>query len=136
MNQLLACASSPPVFQETEHGKLRENIINKTKLFAEETGVFFKENGEERTIEVTKKIVASTLKDPDSAKFLNLRMVNYYGGKLVCGNINAKNSYGGYTGYTRFVAGVLGGFITKSNNKNKKMNDAYNGGINSACGYL
>jgi hypothetical protein len=42
-----------------------------------------------------------TLKDPDSRK------ITYQGtpyGSLVCGTVNARNSYGGYTGQQLFVA--------------------------------
>lgn len=50
-------------------------------------------------------IVRNSLKDPVSAQFRNLR-----GGKSngsVCGEINAKNSFGGYVGFQPFV--VVGG---------------------------
>lgn len=42
----------------------------------------------------TKEIVRNSLKDPTSAKFQNL--------KKYCGEVNAKNSYGGYTGFKKF----------------------------------
>jgi hypothetical protein len=50
--------------------------------------------------------VRSRLKDPDSAEFRN---VGYYSGgeegaSAVCGEVNAKNSFGGFTGFERFVA--------------------------------
>lgn len=40
------------------------------------------------------KLVKEQLKDPDSAQFKDVK------GK--CGEVNAKNSYGGYTGFKRF----------------------------------
>lgn len=40
--------------------------------------------------------VKAILKDPDSAQFRHL-------GKS-CGLVNARNSFGGYTGFTRFIA--------------------------------
>ncbi len=42
------------------------------------------------------------LKDPDSAMFKSLRVVEGKGGEALCGEVNAKNSYGGYTGFNRF----------------------------------
>nr|WP_298931167.1 zinc ribbon domain-containing protein [uncultured Erythrobacter sp.] len=50
--------------------------------------------------------VRSRLKDPESADFRN---VGYYSGgsegaSAVCGEVNAKNSFGGFTGFERFVA--------------------------------
>ncbi|WP_286936162.1 hypothetical protein [Achromobacter sp. UBA4530] len=45
---------------------------------------------------VSKDFVLATLKDPDSAKFRNQ--------KSFCGEVNAKNSFGGYTGFKRYIA--------------------------------
>ncbi|WP_162928365.1 hypothetical protein [Sphingopyxis terrae] len=48
--------------------------------------------------------VKKRLKDPSSAEFRNVHF--YSGGKaaVACGEVNAKNSFGGYSGYERFVA--------------------------------
>ena len=43
---------------------------------------------------------AAELKDPDSAKFRNL--LAYPDRKLVCGQVNGKNSFGAYSGFTDF----------------------------------
>lgn len=42
----------------------------------------------------TEKLAREQLKDPESAKFQNI--------KGYCGEVNAKNSYGGYTGFKPF----------------------------------
>ena len=42
-----------------------------------------------------KKAVESQLKDPDSAKFQNL--------DGICGEVNAKNSFGAYGGFKKFI---------------------------------
>lgn len=42
----------------------------------------------------------AALKDPDSAQFRG----EHLHGKYLCGEINSKNSMGGYTGFLRFVA--------------------------------
>lgn len=56
-----------------------------------------------------KNKIASMFKDPDSVKFRDLRISN--DGMWICGEVNAKNSYGGYVGYKRFyslwAAGVV-----------------------------
>jgi len=65
---------------------------------------------EESPLEVfvreAKKQVIETLKDPTSPIFSQLEYVENQqaGTKALCGKINAKNSYGGYTGATSFVA--------------------------------
>lgn len=45
------------------------------------------------------KLVASKLKDPGSAQFRNVRKGTY---GRICGEVNGKNSYGGYTGFSNF----------------------------------
>lgn len=44
----------------------------------------------------SKEAVLRTLKDPDSAQFQNV--------KGYCGEVNSKNSYGGYVGFKRYVS--------------------------------
>ena len=50
--------------------------------------------------------VAALMKDPDSVQFRNVQTVVYNTevgrSAYVCGEFNAKNSYGGYVGYRRF----------------------------------
>ncbi len=48
-----------------------------------------------------KESIASSLKDPDSARFRNV----FTSPKMlaVCGDVNAKNSMGGYVGFRRFI---------------------------------
>ncbi len=46
--------------------------------------------------------VLAALKDPDSAVFEGLYMGNSPAKNVVCGFVNAKNSFGGYTGKKRF----------------------------------
>ena len=50
------------------------------------------------------KSVANQMKDPNSAEFRNWHAFESQNGLLVCGEINAKNSFGGYAGFTHFVA--------------------------------
>lgn len=43
------------------------------------------------------------LKDPESARYRNLRFSTGVYGESLCGEVNAKNSLGGYTGYSFFA---------------------------------
>lgn len=54
-------------------------------------------------IDYVEKSLRATLKDGDSAKFKNVTYVKNKNGSAVCGYVNAKNSFGGYTGYKKFV---------------------------------
>ena len=54
--------------------------------------------------------VLATLKDPDSALF---RSEHVEDGEL-CGEVNAKNSMGGYVGYKKFVTSPVNTFVEGS----------------------
>jgi hypothetical protein len=80
------------------------------------------EERREETYRLVRGWVADTLKDPDSARFRNQ--------KSVCGEVNAKNSYGGYVGFRRFIAVGKGVMLEKAiddldRSRNKKLVDAY-----------
>lgn len=45
---------------------------------------------------LARDFVSKSLKDPGSAEFRNQ--------SRLCGEVNAKNSFGGYTGFRRFMA--------------------------------
>lgn len=56
-------------------------------------------------INVTQDHVRQSTRDPSSAQFRGSK-VYYFKNKtpVVCGEINSKNGFGGYTGYQRFIA--------------------------------
>ncbi len=59
-------------------------------------------------IEVGKDAVRARLKDADSAKFRNayFNYATLEGSRIPvsCGEVNAKNSFGGYSGFARYVS--------------------------------
>lgn len=63
--------------------------------------------GSEKAIELAKNEITADMKDPDSAKFRYLRFIKAGEkdgeiGGFICGNVNAKNSYGAYAGFSPF----------------------------------
>lgn len=58
------------------------------------------------TIVAAERAVRGELKDPDAAQFRDVR-ANYTEefGVVACGRVNARNEFGGYTGFRRFVFG-------------------------------
>ena len=52
------------------------------------------------------ELVKAQLKDPDSAKFKGIKPMGDKGG--ICGRVNAKNEYGGYTGFAVFFVNSKG----------------------------
>lgn len=69
---------------------------------------FASDNNDESTfIDKGKKAVVDLLKDPDSARFKDVfyKEPKEPGGfPVICGSVNARNSYGGYSGYSRFIS--------------------------------
>ncbi|MER9665557.1 hypothetical protein [Mesorhizobium sp. M0203] len=62
------------------------------------------------TIDAVQSAILTVLKDPDSAKFGEVgAAVASDGSVVVCGNVNAKNSFGGYIGQMPFVGHMSGG---------------------------
>lgn len=72
-------------------------------MYAAETTAQLKKKKEFAVMAATKEVAKEGLKDPSSAQFRNVRIVSWGSEKVVCGEINAKNSYGGYVGFKRFV---------------------------------
>lgn len=63
-------------------------------------------------LRIIKAAIAENLKDPESARFRNIERVDRPDGSIdgmYCGEVNAKNSYGGYIGYLPFMIAILGG---------------------------
>lgn len=56
-------------------------------------------------IERAKKAVREKLKDPEAARFRNVRKKKGHEG-VVIGEVNAKNSFGAYVGYDRFYVSL------------------------------
>lgn len=64
-------------------------------------------HAENQSVEKAKALVAAKMKDPGSVQFLDVVHAPPHGtvtGDIVCGRVNAKNSFGGYVGYRRFVS--------------------------------
>ncbi|MND45337.1 hypothetical protein D3C80_361940 [compost metagenome] len=47
--------------------------------------------------------LTSELIDPASAQFANLRIANVDGRDILCGDVNGRNRFGGYVGFTAFT---------------------------------
>lgn len=58
-------------------------------------------------VKQAKAQIQGQLKDPGSAQFRGLYVARQAGTDqlMLCGQINAKNSYGGYAGFTDFISG-------------------------------
>ncbi len=53
---------------------------------------------------VGEQFVSPHLKDPSSARYRNITYRTRNGLPVLCGEVNARNSFGGYTGFEFFIA--------------------------------
>jgi len=87
-------------------------------------------------ISQTKQHVKNTLKDPESAQFKDVKVaINIKGDKTVCGQVNAKNSYGGYTGFKSFYVKNNNGLVHNSEAETRKKleQENLNQIVNTIC---
>jgi len=57
-------------------------------------------------VRALKAVITHDFKDPDAAKWRNLKFARAAGKDrlvILCGEVNGKNSYGAYVGFRRFV---------------------------------
>lgn len=104
--------------------KVREEQLAKK---AEEERLLNEQRLAEEALDIRKKeleklvrgMVLARLKDPDSAQFRSIKVnldvgvgendLMHFTEDAVCGEVNAKNSFGGYTGYSMFIWSSKGG---------------------------
>lgn len=115
---------------------LRTSSLNAVNAHARSVAIFLREGGtEDQAIEKGKEGVVALLKDPDSAKFRNVALKPFGDGKVVCGEVNAKNSYGGYVGFRGFAAGAYGATLEETGGRYAEVDRIANTGLTAACGY-
>lgn len=61
-------------------------------------------------LQVVRDAVAAKLREPDSAQIRNVVAADVPGNTVLCGEVNARNAAGGFSGFQRFY-GNLGGKI-------------------------
>lgn len=127
---LLGCAAPGPSPAE----KLERASLDLVGGYSVATAYYLQSNTEESAIEKAKASIQRDLKDPDSAQFRNIRIEKFGNGKVICGEVNAKNSYGGYVGYRRFVASPESSTIESTGGRYARVNALSNTGLDAACG--
>jgi hypothetical protein len=101
-----AMAPSPPPLTAAEQAEsARADSVN--------TAVRGREREDRALIREAETKMAGRLKDPASAQFTDVLVVRMSGNPMVCGYINAKNSFGGYTGRRAFVMAANGIPVTE-----------------------
>lgn len=102
-------------------------------IYSQQIGAIVDARGEQAGLDAGLDALRRVLKDPDSAKISNTRVVQWRSGKVVCGEVNAKNSYGGYVGNRPFVAGSTRATLWDTSSRHKEILDASNAALREAC---
>ncbi|WP_147163975.1 hypothetical protein [Pararhodospirillum oryzae] len=100
---IASCASRKDSLNE-----IGNQSIDRVRIIASQNADFIRKNGDKELSGRSVQYVKDTMKDPDSALVRNVKVVDFEGGKVVCGEVNAKNSYGAYVGYSAFAASPKG----------------------------
>lgn len=86
------------------------------------TAAFAQRGAETELAERTRKKMAEKLLDPFSAQFLELSEFPALGTTMTCGKVNAKNSFGAYVGFKKFV--ISGDLVVIANSTDPGVQDA------------
>ncbi|SDZ49364.1 hypothetical protein [Delftia lacustris] len=122
------CVSAPQYDPYLHERQISIKIVSGYASFNRD--YLYSGHSEEDLIASAKTAVSNGLKDPQSAQFRNVRLVAYQEGAVVCGEVNGKNSYGGFTGFKRFAATSEAALIDQTSSNQA---DARSLGIYEAC---
>jgi hypothetical protein len=133
---LMGCAAAPGTSggYKSAADRLRDSSMDVVRAYAAHGGTYVTANGEQKMIEASQEAARNQLKDPGSAQFRNVRVESFEGGKVVCGQINGKNSYGGYVGFKQFVASPISATFESTGSRYPQADVLANTGLYSACG--
>lgn len=116
--------------------RVRSMGVIHAKGLAESTTKALATHSEAEVIADAQRVAAERLKDPSSAQFRNVRVQQYLQGplKIVCGELNAKYSYGGYVGFRQFAASPAAVYMEYRGGRYASIDEASNFGLVQACG--
>lgn len=120
---------------DDDYTNIKETSRAQVKSFSVDVANHLKTNDKASAITKAKSIIADSLKDPNSAQFRNVRVVPYEEGAVICGEVNAKNSYGGYVGFEAFVASTNSFAFERNYSEGRypELDRASNIGLYEAC---
>jgi hypothetical protein len=116
---------------EEEQARIRQEEEEQAKNEAARVALCKKTKTRALTAKEKRSISAQVkdlLKDPDSAKFKWMRLYGTSEVETYCGLVNAKNSYGGYTGYSIFTT-----ILVKGQAKSSILDDGETGTLAALC---
>ena len=81
-----------------------ERFLNSIDDLMKIESIAFGDRSDGEIIERIKENVRGKLRDPDSAEFRRVNLTREEDAIYACGQVNAKNAFGGYTGFKWFFA--------------------------------
>ena len=130
---LAGCATGPQ--GPSPQDDLRRMSYEGISLHAAFNAQYLQSKSEKELMDASQEAAKIGLKDPTSAQFRNVRVLPHVSGKIVCGEINGKNSYGGYVGFRPFAASPSGATMLRTGGKYAEVDELSNVGLRAACGY-
>lgn len=102
---LVSCGKSKQqIEEEKRQAEVKQKMDEESRKAAEARA---QADAEKKALEEKEKaylaVLLDQLRDPGSAQIRDLRFVNGKGGETLCGEVNAKNAYGGYVGFKPFA---------------------------------
>ncbi|MBB4287409.1 hypothetical protein [Roseospira goensis] len=101
-----ALALVSPAAAQDDPASARAESAALLEMMAFNGGSYLRLMGDEDDmIDGAKEALVKKLRDPESVQWRNIRIVDYAEGRLVCGEYNARNAFGGYVGFQPFASG-------------------------------
>ena len=114
--------------------RINQRFLRVAKYRASELDGFIK-SGVAPTDLVAKilDVVTSSLANPKDVQYQDVRIKPFQGGRILCGEVNAKNLSGAYIGFRKFYASNSSVVFETSSDKNPGRARASNAGLYAAC---
>lgn len=110
-------SASGPVVKVAEDS-LSKSVPERSKPKQKEKPVKAQSNYNDRSKQyswntLNQKLIAARMKDPDTVKFKDVFFSDKFGAPATCGSVNAKNIFGAYSGFERFIGlgSTMGPFL-------------------------
>lgn len=111
---LLVALCGKPASQTSPGHTSTEATSGDDSSSASKGGAYADEGKQYAWISAGEEQIKTQLKDPESATFRNVHFYSGGGIPVACGEVNAKNGFGGYSGFERFVAAGTTIAVTES----------------------
>ena len=99
---------SPISAAQTSNGSIEKGLIDTIDALIKLNFIILKDKEDEELIKLAQDDIMEELIDPDSANFRNEKIIRNDNGLYVCGEVNAKNSFGGYVGFKPYFSAIFG----------------------------